>query len=147
MSVIEHDAEIAASPEEVFALVGNVEAFAGYSDAIDTIVRLNERRYRWQVRVAGLPLSFEVEITEFTPPKRFAWRSVTGVPNHGSYRLIPIEGGTRIHLTLEYRLPFPPLQKAVDLAARPLLRRLSRDIIDKVEAELRSKQDGRKERG
>lgn len=143
MAVIEHDAEIAASPEEVFALVGNVEAFADYSDAIDTIVRLDERRYRWQVRVAGLPVSFEVEITEFTPPERFSWRSVTGVPNHGSYRLTPIEGGTQIHLTLEYRLPFPPIQKAVDLAAKPLLRKLSQDIIGKVEAQLQSKQDRR----
>ncbi|APX94286.1 cyclase [Halomonas sp. 1513] len=147
MPVIEHDAEIAASPEEVFALVARVEAFADYSDAIDTIVRLDERRYRWQVRVAGLPLSFDVEITEFTPPEGFAWRSVSGVPNHGGFHLTPIEGGTRIHLTLEYRLPFPPLEKAVNLAAQPMLRVLSRDIIGKVEAQLQSKHDERKPGG
>ncbi|QTF93669.1 SRPBCC family protein [Halomonas sp. BM-2019] len=144
MHEIEYEAEISASPEEVFALIDRVEAFADYSDAIDTIVRLGERRYRWQLRVAGLPLSFEVEITEFTPPERFAWRSIGGVPNHGCYRLTPIEGGTHIHLTLAYRLPAPPLEKAVSLAARPLLRKLSRDIISRVEAQLQAQQDARK---
>jgi uncharacterized membrane protein len=143
MAVIEHQAEIAASPEEVFALISRVETFADYSDAIDTIVRLGERRYRWRLRVAGLPLSFEVEITEFTPPERFAWRSVGGVPNHGCYRLTPIEGGTRIHLTLAYSLPSRSIEKAVNLAAKPLLRTLSRDIIGKVEAQLQAQRDRR----
>ncbi|WP_416139800.1 SRPBCC family protein [Halomonas sp. HK25] len=143
MPVIEHEAEIAASQEEVFALIGRVETFADYSDAIDTIVRLGERRYRWRLRVAGLPLSFEVEITEFTPPERFAWRSVGGVPNHGCYRLTPIEGGTRIHLTLAYSLPSRAIEKSVNLAAKPLLRKLSRDIIGRVEAQLQSNRNGR----
>lgn len=139
MPIIEHDAEIAASPREVFALVGRVETFADYSDAIDTIVRLGERRYRWRVRIAGIPLEFDVEITEFSPPERFAWRSVSGVPNHGEYRLTPSEGGTRIHLTLAYSVP-PPLEKVVNAAARPLLHKLGRDIIDGVEAQLNTRQ-------
>ncbi|PMR72173.1 SRPBCC family protein [Halomonas heilongjiangensis] len=142
MPIIEHHAEIAASPREVFALVGRVEAFADYSDAIDTIVRLGERRYRWRVRVAGVPLEFDVEITEFLPPERFAWRSVSGVPNQGEYRLTPIEGGTRIHLTLEYSLQPPPLEKAVNLAAKPLLHKLGRDIIARVEAQLKAQRTG-----
>lgn len=141
MPVIEHEAEIAASPREVFALVGRVESFADYSDAIDTIVRLGERRYRWRVHIAGVPLEFEVEITEFTPPERFAWRSVSGVPNHGEYRLTPIEGGTQIHLTLEYSVP-PPLEKAVNAAAKPLLHKLGRDIIGQVETQLQAQRTG-----
>jgi uncharacterized membrane protein len=136
MPVIEHEAKIKAGQEAVFALVSQVEAFADYSDAIDTIDRLGERRYRWQVRVAGLPLRFDVEITESVPPERFAWRSVSGVPNRGCYRLTPTEGGTRIQLTLEYHLHNRLLEKTVKLAAKPLLRKLSRDIIPKVEAQL-----------
>lgn len=136
MAIIEHHAEIAATPEEVFALIGRVERFADYSDAIDTIVRLGEGRYRWQVRVAGLPLTFDIEITEFVPPERFAWRSLSGVPNRGSYRLTPTPGGTRIHLTLDFRLQPPALERAVRLAARPLLNRLSQDIIERVEHRL-----------
>ncbi|WP_290650677.1 SRPBCC family protein [Aquisalimonas sp.] len=143
MPVIEHQDDIEASPEAVFALVGRVEQFAHYSDAIDSIVRLGDNRYEWLVRVAGLPLRFDVEITEFSPPERFAWRSVTGVPTRGCYRLIPIEGGTRIHLTLEYRLYSRKIERAVNVAAKPLLRMLSRDIIGNVERELKAQQRGR----
>ncbi|MFY0989497.1 SRPBCC family protein [Halomonas sp. C05BenzN] len=141
MPVIEHEADIAASPREVFALVGRVETFADFSDAIDTIVRLGERRYRWRVRIAGVPLDFDVEITEFLPPERFAWRSVNGVPNQGEYLLTPIEGGTRIHLTLDYSLQPPSLEKAVNLAAKPLLHKLGRDIIAQVETRLKAQQN------
>ncbi|MDI5935791.1 SRPBCC family protein [Halomonas kalidii] len=142
MPIIEHDAEIAASPREVFALVGQVETFADYSDAIDTIVRLGERRYRWRVRIAGVPLDFDVEITESVPPERFAWRSVTGIPNQGEYRLTPVEGGTHLHLTLEYSLNDPLLEKAVNLAAKPLLHKLGDDIIGQVETQLQAQRIG-----
>lgn len=52
MPIIEHEAKIAANPREVFALIGRGETFADDSDAINTIVRLGERRYRWRVRMA-----------------------------------------------------------------------------------------------
>ena len=138
MPVIEHDAEIEASREAVFALVSRVEAFAAYSDAIDTIERLSDNRYRWRVRVAGVPLDFEVEITESVPPERFAWRSVAGVPNRGEYRLTPTAGGTHIHLTLEYSLENRLLDETVRPAAAPLLHKLGRDIIGRVEAQLKA---------
>ncbi len=143
MPVIEHEAEIEASQETVFGLVSRVEEFALYSDAIETIEHLGDGRYRWRIRVAGLPLSFDVEITESVPPERFAWRSVTGVPNRGCYRLTPVERGTRISLTLEYSLQNPLVEKAVNAAANPLLRRLSRDIIPRIEARLQSHQHRR----
>lgn len=143
MAVIEHEAEIEASQEAVFGLVSRVEEFALYSDAIETIEHLGGGRYLWRIRVAGLPLSFDVEITESVPPERFAWRSVTGIPNRGCYRLTPVDGGTRINLTLEYNLQNHRLEKTVKAAAMPLLRKLSRDIISKVEAQLQSQQHRR----
>jgi len=140
MPVIEHEAEIEASQEAVFGFVSRVEEFALYSDAIETIERLGDGRYLWQIRVAGLPLSFDVEITESVPPERFAWRSVTGVPNRGTYRLTPVDRGTRVNLTLEYSLQNHLIEKTVNAAAKPLLRKLSRDIISKLEAQLQSQQ-------
>ncbi|TFH88502.1 cyclase [Billgrantia azerbaijanica] len=136
MPVIEHEAEIAAEREALFALVSQVESFADYSEVIDTIERLGDDRYRWRIRVAGLLLTFDVEITASEPPARFAWRSVSGVPNRGVYRLTPSAKGTRIHLWLEYHLASRAAEEAVRLAAKPLLQRLSRDIIDQVEQRL-----------
>ncbi len=141
MPVIEHEAEIAAHRDAVFALVSQVERFADYSEVIDTIECLSDGRYRWRVRVAGLRLTFDIAITAFEPPERFAWRSVGGVPNSGEYRLMPTANGTRIHLWLEYHLANRLAEKTVHQAAGPLLQRLSRDIIDRMEAELAAPSD------
>jgi uncharacterized membrane protein len=136
MAVIEHEVDIRASRRAVFSLVSHVEEFVHYSEAIETITRVRDNRYRWTVRIAGMPLSFDVEITESVPPDRFSWRSVTGVPNRGTYRLTPIEGGTRIHLCLEYNLKNTLIEEVVRKAAKPFIRRLSREIIGNLEARL-----------
>ncbi|MWJ27478.1 cyclase [Halomonas sp. ZH2S] len=136
MPIIEHQADIQAEREAVFALVSQVEGFASYSDAIDNIVRLNDDRYLWEVHIAGQSLCFDIEITQTLPPERFAWRSLSGISNQGHFDFTPIEGGTRVHLTLEYHLDNRPMEKAVQLAAKPLLHKLSQDIIRQVECRL-----------
>jgi uncharacterized membrane protein len=138
LPVIEHEVEIDAAPEAVFALISRVEDFALYTDSVEAITPLGEDRYRWQVRAAGLSLSFEVEVTECTPHERLAWRSVSGVRNEGSYRLAAVEGGTRITLTIEYNLKSRLVEKMVNKAAKPLVHRLSEEIIRRVETRLMS---------
>jgi uncharacterized membrane protein len=141
LPVIEHEVEIQAAPEAVFALISRVEDFALYSDSVEAVTPLGEDRYRWQVRAAGLSLSFEVEVIECTPHERLAWRSVTGVHNRGTYQLTSVEGGTRITLTLEYSLKSRLMEKAVNKAARPMVHRLSEEIIRRVEARLKSERE------
>jgi uncharacterized membrane protein len=138
MPVIEHIVKIHAPRQAVFALVSRVEEFVRYSDAIETITPLDGGRYRWVVRAAGIPLSFDVEITESVPPERFSWRSVTGIPSRGTYHLTPVDGGTRIHLYLEYELDNALLADAVRRVGKHLIRRLGREIIGNVEAHLQS---------
>ncbi len=136
MPTIEHQAHIRAARADVFALITRVEDFVHYSEAIETITRVGEARYRWVVRIAGIPLNFDVEITESDPPERFSWQSLAGVQNHGTYHLTPVKDGTTIHLRLEYELDNPVLEETVRQAAKPLIQTLSREIIGNVEAEL-----------
>jgi len=136
MPTIEHQAHIRADRPDVFALITRVEEFVHYSEAIETIARVGEGRYRWVVRIAGIPLNFDVEITESEPPERFSWQSLTGVQNRGTYYLTPARDGTTIHLRLEYELDNPLLEETVRQAAKPLIQTLSREIIDNVEAKL-----------
>jgi uncharacterized membrane protein len=138
MPVIEHEVEIRAPRQTVFSLMTRVEEFARYSEAIETITRVKDNRYRWKVRAAGIPLCFDVEVTESVPPERFSWRSVSGVPSRGTYRLTAVEDGTRIHLYLEYDLENALIEEAVRKVAKPLMRRLSREIVGNVEARLQS---------
>jgi len=138
LPVIEHEVEIDAAPEAVFALISRVEDFALYTDSVEEVIPLGEDRYRWQVRALGMAMSFEVEVTECVPHEHLAWRSVTGVRNQGSYRLSAVEGGTRITLSLEYSLKSRLMEKAVNKAATPLVRKLSEEIVGRVEARLKS---------
>ena len=136
MATIEHSAILKASPERVFALLEQVEDFVEYSDMIQAIEPLGGQRYRWHIRAVGMDWSFDVEITEKQPPKTLAWESLEGVRNQGCYRLTPVEEGTRVSLTVTYAIRNRMVEKAVTRAARPLVNKVSRQILERVEAKL-----------
>lgn len=136
MATIEHTAIVKASPERVFALLERVEDFADYSDLIERIEPLGEDRYRWHVHAVGRDWTFDVVITECRAPEVLAWESLNGVENQGRYRLTRVEEGTEVALTLTYSLRNRLVEKAVNKAATPLVGKVSRQILARVEAKL-----------
>ncbi|WP_163557299.1 SRPBCC family protein [Halomonas sp. NO4] len=136
MATIEHSAIVKASPERVFALLERVEDFVDYSDMIQSIESLGDARYRWHVHAVGMDWTFDVAITERQPPEVLAWESLDGVHNQGCYRLTPVEEGTEVALTLTYAIRNRLVEKAVTRAARPLVGKVSQQILERVEARL-----------
>lgn len=136
MAIIEHTTIVHAPPERVFALLERVEDLADYSDLIEAIEPLGDRRYRWFVHAVGVDWSFDVEITEARAPECLAWESLSGVRNQGTYRLKRIPEGTEVMLTLEYHIKNRLLERAVNRAARPLVNKVSRQILERVESRL-----------
>jgi uncharacterized membrane protein len=136
MATIEHSAILKASPERVFALLERVEDFVEYSDMIQAIEPLGGERYRWHVRAVGMDWTFDVEITEKLSPETLAWESLEGVRNQGCYRLAPVAEGTHVSLTVTYSIRNRMVEKAVTRAARPLVNKVSRQILERVEARL-----------
>ncbi|MBB3189007.1 SRPBCC family protein [Halomonas cerina] len=136
MGTIEHSTILKAPPERVFALLERVEDFTDYSDLVHAVEPLGDNRYRWHVHVVGRDWTFDVAITERRAPELLAWESLAGVENHGCYRLTPVEEGTKVALTLTYTIHNRLLEKAVNKAARPLVGRVSRQILERVEARL-----------
>lgn len=136
MATIEHSAILQAPPERVFALLERVEDFVDYSDLIKRIEPLGGQRYRWHVHAVGMDWTFDVAITENRPPKVLAWQSVEGVHNEGCYRLSPVEAGTEVSFTLTYTLRNRLVEKAVTKAAKPLVSKVSRQILERVEERL-----------
>jgi uncharacterized membrane protein len=60
-------------------------------------------RYRMLLRVRSAEVGGLIEIVEFAPGRDLAWTSVTGVDQHGRWRLRPLPGGgTRVELRLQY---------------------------------------------
>ncbi|MBA2778952.1 SRPBCC family protein [Billgrantia kenyensis] len=136
MATIEHSAILKATPERVFALLNRVEDFADYSDLIQRIEPLGGERYRWFVHAVGMDWTFDVAITESRAPEVLAWESVEGVHNQGCYRLSPVAEGTQVSLTLTYTLRNRLVEKAVNKAAKPLVSKVSRQILERVEERL-----------
>lgn len=136
MATIEHSAILPAPPERVFALLERVEDFVDYSDLIKRIEPLGGQRYRWHVHAVGMDWTFDVAITENRPPEVLAWQSVEGVHNEGCYRLSPVEAGTEVSFTLTYTLRNRLVEKAVAKAAKPLVSKVSRQILERVEERL-----------
>ncbi|QKT04475.1 SRPBCC family protein [Ectothiorhodospiraceae bacterium 2226] len=136
MPVIEQTVHIEAPPARVFGLISQVEGFADYTDLIERIDPLGDDRYRWCVRVAGMSLKWDVEIVECVPVERFAWRSVSGVPNHGCYRLTPVGEGTKVSLSMEYQLKNRLVEKVVERTATPMIKKVGLQILERVRARL-----------
>ncbi|MGQ7263587.1 SRPBCC family protein [Vreelandella sp. V005] len=136
MATIEHSEIVHAPPENVFELLRRVEDFAEYSDLIRSIDILGENRYRWHVRAVGMDWAFDVMVTDIEPPHVLAWESLDGVKNQGRYRLREVPEGTEVALTLSYEIRNRLMEKAVNKAAKPLVGKVSRQILDRVEARL-----------
>lgn len=136
MATIEHSEIVKATPERVFELLRRVEDFTDYSDLIRSIEPLGDNRYKWHVRAAGMDWAFDVEVTEIEAPYILAWESLDGVKNQGRYCLREVPEGTEVALTLSYEIRNRLMEKAVNKAAKPLVGKVSRQILERVEARL-----------
>jgi hypothetical protein len=54
------------------------------------------------LRVGSAEVGGLIEIVEFAVERDLAWTSVTGVDQHGRWRLRPLRAGTRVELRLQY---------------------------------------------
>jgi len=123
------DLYIDAPPEKVFDLVSDVVNFSRVSSFIREIKEVTPGLYRWKVEVLGITLEWEAEVVESRKPEVFAWQSVSGVYNRGRYEMRPDGGGTRLSLTLEFRLTGglldvltgPLLEKAASMVAGDIM--------------------------
>jgi uncharacterized membrane protein len=136
-SIHEHS-HIKAEPEAVFDLITGVGDFCRYTDLIEKIKEIAPGTYRWRVRIFGMPLQWDVLITENVRPKRFAWRSIRGVDNSGCYALTPTDSGTQVSLTMSYQLANPLLEMVLGPVTQQLIRKVGTEILAAVKQRLES---------
>ena len=136
MPTIQETVEIKADPEAVFDLIARVEDFSLYTDIIKEIKAIAPETYRWVVRVAGVTLDWDVALIECERPRHFAWRSIRGITNSGSYHLAPSPVGTVVSFMMEYRLPNRLLEKALAPLIDPLIRKVGSEILFAVKGRL-----------
>jgi uncharacterized membrane protein len=108
MRIAEH-IDVAAAPELVWEQVSDpsrvLHFFAGVTRwEVEGEQRTGlGARYRMLLRVRSAEVGGLIEVVEFAPERDLAWTSVTGVDQHGRWRLRPLaDGGTRVELRLQY---------------------------------------------
>ena len=101
--------DVAAAPELVWEQVSDparvLHFFAGITRwEVEGSLRTGlGARYRMLLRVRSAEVGGLIEIVEFAPGRDLAWTSLTGVDQHGRWRLRPLpRGGTRVELRLQY---------------------------------------------
>ena len=107
--------DIAASPEQVFALVADPgKRFIADNPFANLEVTSRQRRgvgtvYRWSF---GLPrygprFGFSEVVTVWEENRRFGYRAIDGWQMRAETVLSPTPAGTRVIFTLRYGLPWP----------------------------------------
>lgn len=116
--MIQKTLQVYAEPDEVYGAWRALENFPTFMSHIREITPTEGGRYRWTVDgPAGVPVSWESEITADVPNELLAWRTVPGSPvqSSGVVQFEPSNyGGTRIHVRMCYR---PPANAAGHAAA------------------------------
>ena len=108
-----------APVDRVFDTWSRYENFPLFMSGLHEVRDLGDGRSRWVVEgPAGIPVSWEAELTRYEPNERLSWTSLPGalVDNAGTVWFRPIErGGTQVEVHLSYDPPAGALGHVVAL--------------------------------
>jgi uncharacterized membrane protein len=109
--------QIDAPVEEVFAFWRNFENFPGFMAHVKEVRDLGDGRSYWAVQgPAGVPLSWEAQITRLEPNRAIEWRSEPGaaIQQAGAVHFSPgVQGGTQLDVKLSYSPPAGAIGHAI----------------------------------
>lgn len=96
---------IDAAPEEVWAVLADVERWPEWAGSMRNLEREDEGEFglgsRARLEITGVPSSIW-QVTEFTPGRSFTWESkARGVASLADHRIDPDGGGTKLTLRTE----------------------------------------------
>ena len=142
MAPITESIEVERSQEEVFKYVDDLSRHGEWQTQIESVQVLTEgptrvgTRAREKRRVPGGPRELEYEITEHDPPRRAAFRGLTGpVRPVGSITVEPVGGGSRYTVELDFE------GRGLGKLLLPLVRRDARKQLPKDVARFKEKME------
>lgn len=123
MAKIQRDIEIQARPEDVFEELVNWLELSRWSTVTvehrgpDRATRTGEE-FEQKIRVAGIPLQTQWRVVDLDPPRLVAYdvTATGGGRMTMRQRVVPVDGGSRMELDLDYDLPGGFLGEALDRA-------------------------------
>jgi len=115
MSYIESSIEIEQEPEKVYQLLKKLEDFPRFMPEVKSIKLLEQKGNtsltEWQTEVDGITIIWKEEEIYDDPNLEVKYRLIEGDLDkfEGSWRLLPIPGGTKAVLGVDYDFGVPAL--------------------------------------
>ncbi|NKQ24542.1 SRPBCC family protein [Streptomyces galbus] len=95
--------DINAPVSIAWALWSDVTKWPDFLSHVRSVEQVDDRRFTWQLRLAGADKNFVAELTEVIPEDRIAWRTVDGVSHAGVVTFHRLSDMTsRVTLQIEY---------------------------------------------
>jgi len=113
---IQKTIHVDAPVQDVYAFWAFYESFPRFMSHVREVRRMEDGRSRWTVDgPAGVPLEFDVQLTEARLNEALAWKTLPGTPieHAGIVRFAPEDGGTRVEIKMSYSPPAGVLGHAV----------------------------------
>src|SRR5262245_57985520 len=102
MAEYETSITVNAPREEVYNQWTQFEEFPRFMEGVKEVRQLDDKRLFWRAEISGQEKQWQAEITDQTPNRRIAWKSVTGTPTAGAVLFEPDAKGTKVTLKLVY---------------------------------------------
>jgi len=103
MARVSQSVEVGVSVRVAYNQWTQFELFPQFMEGIEQVTQLDDTRLRWVADIGGKRHGWDAEITEQTPDRRIAWRSVDGYHNEGVVTFEKIAPDvTRINVEFEY---------------------------------------------
>jgi hypothetical protein len=139
---ITHSVELARSPEDAFAYITDPSRFTEWQDAVvsaclvgDGPVRLGSR-LKLTRRMGRREQTFTTELTEYNPPRSYAFHGIDGpIRPIGKGRIDPVGTGERSRFTFEIDFQGKGFGKLLV----PLVRRQARQELPQVHEKLKER--------
>jgi uncharacterized membrane protein len=131
--------EIEASPEKVFAFMGDLEKMNEISKGFSEVQYTSKEPYgvgttlHFVGKAGGQQAEWDMEITELVKNKKVVERTIgaSKFKMQATYIYEPTAKGTKLTITMDYELPYSVLGKIIDKL------RVSKDIEKGMEKSLR----------
>jgi uncharacterized membrane protein len=110
----EESIEVAVPVRTAYNQWTQFEEFPLFLEHVEEVHQLDDKRLHWRANIAGKAVEWDAEITDQTPDRRIAWRSLSGTKNGGAVLFEPL-GPTRTRVTV--RIDYEPEGLAENLAS------------------------------
>ena len=127
MAKVQETIEVAVPVRTAYNQWTQFEEFPRFMEGVEEVLQLDDTTLQWKAEVFSVGREWKAQITEQTPDRTVAWRSIDGAENSGSVAFEQLGADrTRVSVTIEVD-PQGPLEN-IGTALGFLERRVKGDL-------------------